>query len=270
MNHHDTEDVRHTDVIIRERRAQDRTPLYIAAAVLVFALFGGLFWAASNDEDDTRLSREEVRVESETNIQTTTPQPYSVEAYSLEVRDLRTDTDALLASATVANRAEIEAYQNRVNVLEQRLQSNRNDASEQQAIEAELASLRNDYQSLEQRAQTAANDAQEARADATTARAEASDAKAQADTVAFASAAEDRLEKLEEDLEEVNPGQATSQLAVQVEALSKEIESMMDRVSDLESDEVLTEAEMKGMETALADLEERVQNVNTSVSVIEE
>jgi chromosome segregation ATPase len=242
----------------------------VAATILIFALFGGLMWAAGKDDDEPRLSREEIRIESETNVVTTDPEPYSVEAYTVEVRDLGSEADSLLAQATVANRAEIEAYRDRVNVLERRLQNSRNDASEQQEIQAEIARLRSDYQGLQQSAQTAVSEAQEARGDATVARAEATDAKAQADTVAFASSAEDRLEKIEENLEAVNTGDENSELAVQVAALSTEIEQMLKQIGEIESDDVLSEPEMRSIETALVDLEQRVQNLNTTVSTLEQ
>ena len=209
-HHHTTS---HRDVVVREQRAvQDRTPLFIVGTLVAVMLVGGFFWLIAQDEDrDDRLGREEIRIESETNIESPRPEAYDVERYSLEVRDLRTNADSLLAQSTVANRAEIEQYRARVDSLESRLQDSGTDAAAQRELEAELASLRDDYQALEGRAQTASADAADASADAADARADASEAQAQAadaqartSTLAFTQEAETRLESMEEKLETVN------------------------------------------------------------------
>jgi chromosome segregation ATPase len=267
-DHHHT----HRDVVVRDQRAvQDRTPLFILGTLIALMLVGGIFWLATPDDNrDDRLGREEIRIESETNIESPRSDGYDVERYSLEVRDLRTNTDSLLARATVANRAEIEQYRDRVKTLESRLQDSRNDAAAQRELESELASLRNDYEALEARAQTASADAVEAQADASEAQAQASDAQERANTVAFTQKAETRLEKMEDELESVDNQQKNGELAMEIDALTREIDTLDDQIENMDSDEVLSPAAMTQMEETLAALESRVQTLNTSVSMVSE
>ena len=64
-------------------------------------------------------------------------------------------------------------------------------------------------------------------------------------------------------------GAQDSELAAQVAALSSEVELMLEKLENMEDDDILSEPEMRSMETALADIEQRASSLNTSVSTLE-
>ena len=264
------------DVTVTERRpSPDHTPYWLAFGVLATLLVVGLFWMANRDDNrNDRVATTNIVTQPATTERSDRPVERDVETFvsssTVEIRDLRSNADALALNASAANRDRINAYQSRIDSLESQLQQVRQqggDSSELQAqVDSELQAMRSEYAQLESelKSETAAvrQDADQAMATAESAQITSSSAAQQTELTAFAQQAESRVERLETQLDTLQASPDAAQAAT-LTRLQVALESLSTKVTQMQtaSDDAQRKTLKNEIDTSLTELEKEFENL---------
>ena len=265
------------DITVTERRpSPDHTPYWMAFGVLATLLVAGLFWVANKDDDrDDRVSTTNIVTQPVTTEAAEEPVERDVETFvstsTVEIRDLRSNTDALAMNASAANRERINAYQSRIDSLEGQLQQVQQEGGDSSALRAqvdsELQAMRTEYAQLESelKSDTAEvrEDADQAMATAESAQMAASTTAQQTELTAFAQQAESRVDQMESQLDSMQANPDAAQ-ASNLSRLQLALENLSAKVSEMQaaSDDTQRNTLKNEIDTSLADLEREFDDLN--------